>query len=190
MKLEYYISGGALLVSIIFGVYTIIISHKANRLQNEVLELSKKADDFEIKKGEVLLISFIGRYFIAQLDCWEQSGKMRSDKLSVRKYTNELNQLSNDINSLSSNPFYIAILEKYPEMNLVFISLRYSVIERGNTETMAVDPLLFEGFFDLYNKIKVEIDDKELLKNQYYKTMDEAASFLKREIPKLDGTSK
>jgi hypothetical protein len=190
MYLEYYISGGALLVSIIFGIVTLLNTRKANRLQNEVLNLSKHADEFEIKKGEILLISLLGRYFVIQLNCWEPSGKMKSDKLSIQHFINELKQLNNDINNLITNPFYIEILEKYPEINLLWISLRYSIIDRENSGSMAVNPQTFEKFFDLYFKIKNEIKDKVIFENQFYVSTDEAADFLKKELPKLTSTVK
>lgn len=185
MKLEYFISGGALIVSIIFGVITILTSQKANRLQSEVLSLSKKANEFEIKKGEVLMMSLLGRYFVLQLNCWEPSGKIKTDKISIEFHIQELKLLSTEVNNLISNPFYIEILEKYPEINLLWISLRQNILERENSDIMAVNPQTFEKFYDLYYKLKREVNDKELFKNQFYISTDEAAEFLKKEIPKL-----
>lgn len=190
MKLEYIISGGALIVSIVFGVITILTTQKANRLQSEVLSLSKKANEFEIKKGEVLTMSLLGRYFVLQLNCWEPSGKFKSDKLSIEFYVQELKQLSTEVNNLISNPFYIEILEKYPEINLLWISLRQNILERENSNIMAVNPQTFEKFYDLYYKIKREVNDKELFKNQFYISTDEAAEFLKKELPKLKPVGK
>lgn len=185
MKLEYFISGGALIVSIIFGVITILTSQKANRLQSEVLSLSKKANEFEIKKGEVLMMSLLGRYFVLQLNCWEPSGKIKTDKISIEFHIQELKLLSTEVNNLISNPFYIEILEKYPEINLLWISLRQNILEREKSDIMAVNPQTFEKFYDLYYKLKREVNDKELFKNQFYISTDEAAEFLKKEIPKL-----
>ncbi len=185
MKLEYFISGGALIVSIIFGVITILTSQKANRLQSEVLSLSKKANEFEIKKGEVLMMSLLGRYFVLQLNCWEPSGKIKTDKISIEFHIQELKLLNTEVNNLISNPFYIEILEKYPEINLLWISLRQNILERENSDIMAVNPQTFEKFYDLYYKLKREVNDKELFKNQFYISTDEAAEFLKKEIPKL-----
>lgn len=185
MKLEYFISGGALIVSIIFGVITILTSQKANRLQSEVLSLSKKANEFEIKKGEVLMMSLLGRYFVLQLNCWEPNGKIKTDKISIEFHIQELKLLNTEVNNLISNPFYIEILEKYPEINLLWISLRQNILERENSDIMAVNPQTFEKFYDLYYKLKREVNDKELFKNQFYISTDEAAEFLKKEIPKL-----
>lgn len=50
---------------------------------------------------------------------------------------------------------------------------------------MAVDYYLFKIFFDLYNKIKIEIKDKDLLKTPFYKEIEIASNFLNKEIPKL-----
>ena len=190
MKLEYFISGGALIISIIFGIITILTSLKANRLQSEVLSLSRKANEFEIKKGEVLMMSLLGRYFVLQLNCWEPSGKIKTDKISIEFYIQELKLLSTEVNNLISNPFYIEILEKYPEINLLWISLRQNILERENSDIIAVNPQTFEKFYDLYYKLKHEVNDKKLFKNQFYISTDEAAEFLKKEIPKLKPVGK
>ena len=190
MKLEFFISGGALIVSIIFKVITILTSQKANKLQTEVLSLSKKANEFEIKKGEVLMMRLLGRYFVLQLNCWEPSGKIKTDKMSIEFYIQELKLLSTEVNNLISNPFYIEILEKYPEINLLWISLRQNILERENSDIMAVNPQTFQKFYDLYYKLKGEVNDKELFKNQFYISTDEAAEFLKKEIPKLKPVGK
>ena len=185
MKIEYIISGFALIISIVFGIIASIASHKTNNLQNEVLSLRKQANEFEIKKGEILLMSLIGSYFVIQINCWEPTGKMRTDKISMQQYIDGLKQLNKDVNNLIVNPFYIDILEKYPEINLLWISLRRAIIEREQEEKMAVNPQTFNLFYDLYFKIKNEVDDKNMLKKQFYIAADESAEFLKKELPKL-----
>jgi hypothetical protein len=61
MNLEYIISGLALLISIIFS--------------------NRKKDKFEVKKGEILTLGLLGRYFAIQFNCWDQNGHMKSDRL-------------------------------------------------------------------------------------------------------------
>jgi len=190
MKIEYWISGTALLISIIFGTKTCMTSNQANKLQEKVLILTQQAKEFEIRKGEILLMSLLGRYFVIQINCWEPNGKMRTDKINTEQYINELKQLSQDVNDLVTNPFYIEVLEKYPEINLLWISLRRFIIQKEQDREMSVDPQLFDKFHDLYFKIKHEISDRDMFKNQFYISADEAANFLKNEIPKLKATNK
>ncbi|MFO8010514.1 MAG: hypothetical protein R6U89_06855 [Dehalococcoidia bacterium] len=130
-------------------------------------------------------MSLLGRYFAIQINCWEPNGKMRIDKVNTKQYIHELKQLSQDVNDLVKNPFYIEVLEKYPDINLLWISLRRFIIQKEEDRKMSVDPQLFEGFHSLYFKIKNEISDKEIFKNQFYISTDEAANFLKKEIPKI-----
>lgn len=54
-----------------------------------------------------------------------------------------------------------------------------------NSSIMGINPQLFEKFCDLYYKIKNEVDDKALFKNQYYITIDEAVELLKKVLPTL-----
>jgi len=185
IKAEYLISGVALVISIAFGIISWKTSYKANNLQTEVLNITKQSKEFEIRKGEILLISLLGRYFVIQLNCWEQDGKMKTDKISVEKYIHELKQLCEDVDGLVPNPFYIEVLEKYPEINLLWISLRGSIIDREQDQGMAVNPQTFNQFYDLYFKIKKKINNTDMLKNQFYQSTDDAAEFLKREIQKL-----
>lgn len=63
MNWGYIISGLALLISIIFSLITIF----SNR----------KKDKFEIKKGEILTLGLLGRYFTMQYNCWDQNGHMK-----------------------------------------------------------------------------------------------------------------
>jgi hypothetical protein len=171
MNWEYIISGLALLISIIFSLITIF----SNR----------KKDKFEIKKGEILTLSLLGRYFAIQYNCWDQNGHMKSDKISINIYVQSLQMLITDINTLINNPFYIELLKKYPEINLLILLLLKNINERKNATIMAVDYNLFKAFFELYNKIKIEIKDKDLLKTPFYKEMEVASNFLNEEIPKL-----
>jgi hypothetical protein len=147
MYIEYLVSGLALVVSIIFGVISWKTSKKANNLQEEVLNLTTQAKEFDIRKGEILLMSLLGRYFALQINCWEPNGKMRIDKVNTKQYIHELKQLSQDVNDLVKNPFYIEVLEKYPDINLLWISLRRFIIQKEEDRKMSVDPQLFEGFF-------------------------------------------
>ena len=118
MNWEYIISGLALLISIIFSLITIF----SNR----------KKDKFEIKKGEILTLGLLGRYFAIQFNCWDQNGHMKSDKISIDIYVQSLQTLITDINALIHNPFYVELLNKYPEFNLLILLLLKNINERKN----------------------------------------------------------
>jgi hypothetical protein len=185
MKIEYWISGLALLVSIIFGIISWKTFNKANDLQEKVLNLTTQAKEYEIRKGEIVLMSLLGRYSIIQINCWELDGKMRTTEIDVDQYINELRQLNEGVDDLVTNPFYIEVLEKYPEINLLWIALRRVIIERERDKKMEINPQLFEKFYDLYFKIRNRISDRDMFKNQFYVSTDEASNFLKKEIQKL-----
>lgn len=193
MKASEWIALGALSVSVFTFIWQIISNRKskkaseiANEIQKETLKLSKKVDDFENRKGEILLLNIIGRFFVIQLNCWEIDGKMRTDKISIKKYINELKQLSNDFNELINNPFYIKFIEKHPDINLLIISLRGAIIERENSEKFGINFHTFEFFYNIYNELKIEIAGNEILNHKFFKTADAAAAFLKRELLKLN----
>lgn len=197
METSDLIACGALLVSLITFVWQILSNRKsnkattkANEIQIETLRLSQKIDNFENRKGEILLLNIIGRYFVIQLNCWELDGRMRTDEISVKKYISELKQLSNDFNELINNPFYIKFIEKHPDINLLIISLRGSIIERESSQQFGINYQTFEFFYNIYADLKKEISGNEILNHKYFKTTDEAAEFLKKELTKLKETSK
>jgi hypothetical protein len=55
---------------------------------------------------------------------------------------------------------------------------------------MEINPQLFEKFYDLYFKIRNRISDRDMFKNQFYVSTDEASNFLKKEIQKLQANKK
>lgn len=178
MKIEYIFSGIALIISIVFGIITIIYTRKT-------IKLEQQAIDFNIKKGAILLMGLLSRYFTIQLSCWDPNGKMLKDSTSLNQYIQELDLLSQEANELTPNPFYIKVLTKYPELNLLWTNLRYFITKSKRDQKMVVNPQVFEKFYDLYFKVKNEIDDKDLFENQFYASTDEAAKFLNVEIKKL-----
>jgi len=188
--MEYLISGMALAISIIFGIKTWNTSNRTNNLQGEVLILTQQAKEFEIRKGQILLMSLLGRYFAIQLNCWEPNGKMKTEKMEIKQYIHELKQLSQDVNDLVTNPFYIEVLEKYSDINLLWISLRRFIIQKEHDQQMSVDPQLFDRFHDLYFKMKDEISDRDIFETEFYIETEKAANFLRDEILKLKQANK
>ncbi len=187
-----WISIGALSVALASFVGQLISNQKSNRatkksneIQTETYRLSKKIDDFENRKGEILLLNIIGRYFVIQLNCWEPDGPLKKDQVSIENYKSELKQLSNDFNELINNPFYIKFIENHPDINLLIITLRGNIIEREFSNDMAVNPLVFDHFYNIYNTLKEEIKGNEILSHQFFKSCDDACEFLKKEIKKM-----
>lgn len=190
MVLSDWIALGALVIAIISIVSQIISNTKSNDIQRETFRLSKKIDDFENRKGEILLLNIIGRYFVIQLNRWEPNGKMLKDKISSNIYISELKQLSNDFNELVNNPFYIKFIENHPDINLLILSLRRTIVERENSKAFEVNFQTFNFFYKAYKDLKIEIAGNKILEHQFFKTCDEAAEYLINEIPKLQPTKK
>ena len=181
-----WISLGALVVAIASWLFQTFSSRKANdamkkanEIQSEIYTLSKKIDEFENRKGEVLLLNIIGRYFVIHLNYLQTQGKDNSD-IDKKKYLSELTQLSNDFNELTNNHYYIKFIEIHPDINLLILSLRGAIIEQEKiTETM-INPQTFTFFYEMYQVLKTEIQNKQILSHKFFVTVDEAAVFLKR----------
>lgn len=187
MEVSDWLSVIALLIAIISMVGQFLLSKRSNNIQSETFRLSKKIDDFENRKGEVLLLNIIGRYFILTLNCFEPppSGKMRKDKASYKRFLSGLTQLSNDFNELISNPFYIKFIEEHPDINLLILSLRGAIIEMEESQELKINPETFKFFYDIYNHLKTEILNKEILDHTFFKAIDDAKDLLGKVILKL-----
>lgn len=151
---------------------------KANEIQSEMYRLSKKIDDFENRKGEVLLLNIIGRYFVIHLNYLQTQGKVNSN-IDKKKYLSELIQLSNDFHELTNNPYYIKFIEVHPDINLMILSLRGAIIEQEKITEPRVNPQTFTFFYEMYQVLKTEIQNKQILSHKFFVTVDEAAVFLK-----------
>lgn len=150
MKISDYIAIFAVIIAVVSGFFSIKSDSKATRLQSEMLELSKSSQEFEIRKGELQLIQLLSRYFVVQLNCWELNGKMKTDPASVEKYICELKLINDDARKISNNPFYYEIASKYPEIDLLWISLRGLIIDKETDIKMSLDPNTFYRFWAVF----------------------------------------
>jgi len=179
------IAFGVLVIAIISGFSQIFSSRKANyamkkanEIQSEIYTLSKKIDEFENRKGEILLLNIIGRYFVIHLNYLQTHEKVNSG-VDKKKYISELIQLSNDFNELINNPYYIKFIEIHPDINLLILSLRGSIIEQEKIAVRMINPQTFSFFYEMYQVLKNEIQNKQILSHKFFMTVNEASVFLK-----------
>lgn len=184
-KTSDWITLGAFIIAIASWLSQILSSRKANdamrkanEIQSEIYRLSKKIDDFENRKGEILLLNIIGRYFVIHLNYLQTLGKVNSD-VDKKKYLSELMQLSNDFNELTNNPYYIKFIEIHPDINLLILSLRGAIIEQEKITGAMINPQTFTFFYEMYEVLKREIQNKQILSHEFFVTVDQAAVFLK-----------
>lgn len=183
--MESWIAFVALVVSIIVGISQYISNKKVNEASDLANKIQLQQNEFDIKKGEILLLGLTGRYFILVINNWEENGKMRKDKLSIKKYLAGLKSLDRDFNELLGNTFYINLLEVYPDINLLLVSLRSEIIDKEENINPGVDGKTFDLFYNLYFSLKRNIKYSRSFDSNYYKHIDEAANFLKVELDKL-----
>ena len=184
MEASDWISVIALLIALISMAGQFLLSKRSNNIQSETFRLSKKIDDFDNRKGEVLMLNMIGRYFILTLSSFEPppSGKMRKDKASLNRYLSGLKQLSNDFDELINNPFYIKFVETHPDINLLILSLRGAIIEMEDKQEIGINPDTFRYFYDIYESVKKDISNVETLKHNFFRAIEEAKNLLRKVI--------
>jgi hypothetical protein len=185
METSDWIALGAMLVALTSWLFQTLSSRKANdamkranEIQSEIYTLSKKIDEFENRKGEVLLLNIIGRYFVIHLNYLKTHVKVNSN-VDKKKYLSGLMQLSNDFNELTNNHYYIKFIEIHPDINLLILSLRGAIIEQEKITGTMINPQTFTFFYEMYQVLKTEIQNKQILSHKFFVTVDEAAVFLK-----------
>jgi hypothetical protein len=186
------ISLTSLILTVVFGIIAVISNERslqtarqANRIQDRLLQLEKSRSTFEIRKGEILLLGLFGRYFTVLVNRWELNGKWKADKLSFHQYLSALGQIDRDFYSLITNPFLVTMLLKYPWINKLWISLRFSIIEMQQDQEAKINLQTFQLFCECYDTIKNEITAKSVLDDPFYTTVDEAIQFLQTELPNI-----
>jgi len=184
-------------VMIIFGIIQYYTNKKANealsianQIQSKMLEYNLRLNEFDIKKGEILLLGLVGRYFIITANCWDlqENGphKMLTDRKSIKKYISGLKNLDNDFNNLLNNTFYINLLEVYPEINLLQISLRATIIETEEESKFGINPITLDKFYNLYITLKNKIATTTTLNTEYYLKLDEVVHPLYNSLKELE----
>jgi|SRR5690606_21103491 len=192
LKMEFgnfIVAAFTVVVMIIFGVIQYYTSKKANEAAELANKIQTQLNEFDIKKGELLLLGLTGKYFITVLNVWEQSGEMRKDKLSIKKYSAGLKNLDKEFGDLLGNTFYINLLDKYPDINLLLFSLRGEIIDKEEKPNPGIDGKTFELFYNFYLNLKSNIKYSKSLDSSFYKGIDEAAKFLKTAIDNLKNKS-
>ena len=113
----------ALITTIIIGLYQYKISKR------QIL-FEERLDKFEKQKGEVVLTSIIMRYFITFTNAWTENAQVKTDIVSVQQFINEVDSISNDLNDLINNPFYIKLIETFPEIINYNTYLKRTIVEQ------------------------------------------------------------
>lgn len=181
MEPDNFISFVAILISVVSLINQYGQTKRSNQIQSETYRLSQKMDDFENRKGEILLLNIIGRYFVIQLNYLETPGKPIFE-VDKEKYLSGLKQLSDDFNELASNPFYIKFIELHPDINLLILSLRGAIIEQEDMTDHKINPQTFTLFLDMYYKLKEEIKNSQVFDHEFYRVAEDAAKFMLRII--------
>ncbi len=163
----------ALITTIIIGFY----QHKTSKRQ---ILFEERLDRFENQKGEVILTSIIIRYFITFLNAWTKNAKVKSkvktDIVSVQQFINEVDSISTDLNNLINNPFYIKLIERFPEIIIYNTRLKRTIVEQKiiankDLSKFALSSGTFKDFRNFLNVLKVKSENTIIFETQTLKDL-------------------
>jgi len=150
--------------------------------------LYRKNIQSKYKQGEIRLLHIVGNYVINTRNMYTEEGKFKKDdSVNTKQYIEEAKIILHDLHDLLKNPYYIDLLEKYPDINLAYMALRRNIIEQEieiRNSDFALSGENFKRFHKIYNLLKEEIDNKEILRSEYFQGIDEAYKFLDKELSK------
>jgi uncharacterized protein YdcH (DUF465 family) len=183
-----------LLISFLALLATVIIGFSQFRLSKKQEKIDKKLDRFENQKGEVLLISILYRYFVTFVSNLDISNpkvsKVKIDSISVNQYIIEIDSIISDLNKLVNNPFFIKIIEKYPELNKTIVQLRRDSTEvkiktQNNSKDLGINQITFLAFYDLFYILKNNTKNSNLFKTKTFKDLEAGLEQLVNNNPNL-----
>ena len=186
-KLTLAVAIFALIISIILGIIQVNISKKQ-------VAIDQKLEKFESQKGEVQLVSLITRYIISFANAWDKSNPkiayIKTDIVSVSQYLAECNSILDDLNSLINNPFYVKIVEKYPEVIKTIVQFRRDITEqeiksKQDITAFSLNSEIFNEFYNLFYIIKNESMDSEIFSSQLIIKLEEIMKNLRESNPAL-----
>jgi len=183
MEFDKTISWDTIISSIVLIILAVSIFYawRQYKIQRERVEGN-------YKKGELRLLYLVSDYAINTYNMYDEKGKFKKDDpISTKQYIEEAKVILQDLHDLLENPFYINLLEKYPDINLAYSGLRRNIIEqeidRRNSD-FALSYQTFKKFYEIYNLLKGEIGNKKILESEYFKSVEKAYEFLEEELGK------
>jgi|GEM_PF-3269150 len=185
METSDWIAIAAVLIAAFSWISQYRLSKKANEatkisndIQAEMLTLSAKVEEFEDRKGEVLLLNIIGRYFVINYNFLSTTDD-RQLEVDKKKYSSGLMQLSMDFEKLIDNPYFIKFIEAHPDINLLMLSLKGAIINESYSTGRVINAQTFNFFYDMYFVLKDELKNKEMLNHRFFKVVQEAIISMK-----------
>ncbi len=131
------------------------------------LYVSKQTLRNQYKKGKYQLFHITNRYFLNVYNSVEQGPKsVRTKRESIDRthQLTELKSINNDLALFMDNPYYLDVLLKYPEMNMITLRLRREIVKIENENKVSIEADNIDFFYNLHKKIEKDIPKKYLEK--------------------------
>jgi hypothetical protein len=111
----------------------------------------------ERNQGSSRLLEIIRRYFISFINTIDMDlVKIRTDPLSKRFYQVEISSILNDLEQMSSHPYYFGIVTKFPLVSMLILFTRRELVRNEMSDGIFLDNDLTQQFLNLHEIILSE----------------------------------
>lgn len=163
---------------------------EANETSKNLLDLERKVFDTEKRKGEMILIFTIHRYFIAFYNLFENKipnkPTIKQNKIVQKQFIKECKSIESDLKKLLDNPTYIKLLENYPHLNKNRVVLSFDIVdmeERLKSSKFDINYYTYFAFKDLFFLLKKEYKENALFKSVVMSEIEKSFDLIKMERP-------
>jgi hypothetical protein len=166
-------------------------SIEANETSKNLLDLEKRVFDTEERKGEIVLIFTIHRYFMAFYNLFENKipnkPSIKNNAIVQKQFIKECKSIEEDLKELINNPAYIKLLEKYPHINKNRVGLSFDIVDMEyrieKSKEFQINYYTYFVFKDLFFLLKNEYKDNALFKSDIINDIEKSFEIIKIERP-------
>lgn len=120
-------------------------------------KIAQNTVDGEKRKGRAMLMSAIDSFFINVVNSVDKNNNVKVDSLSKKQYVNELQSILSNLNLISSNPYFIKLIEDNEFVPKILVQVRREICEHENSDKFALNCGTIKEMIKLYKWCRKDI---------------------------------
>lgn len=159
-----------------------------NKISESIFQIDKQFKDYIKEKGEQKVLDFFTHFFIVQQNCWELSGKLKTDNHSLSQYIRELKQISKELETINEEKIYLLVKKDFPVLNILPSLLSDYISKLNSNNRLEINPSVYRIFYWSYSILLEKVDKQNSYFNkEWHDEILKISIFHKSEIEKFAG---